>query len=67
MPDFEVTVEIMDALVTELEHYLQQDDTPVEFACEGETRSATLARVWSHRLLRASTANGLHGCLLCQG
>lgn len=32
-----------------------------------EDRSALVARQWAKALLHASTADGHHGCLLCQG
>lgn len=56
-------------LVAALCTYLKENKEPSEdaFCSEGETRSADLARNWTHRLLDASTANGLGGCRLCCG
>ena len=48
--------------------WLSKNTEPAkEWVCpDSETRSAELARDWSHELLRHSTANGMGGCELCQ-
>lgn len=54
--------DMVEAVATWLQAYTEPC-APEEFPCAGEDKSAALARQWAHRLLKASRANGLHGCL----